>query len=188
MLCLLIQALPHVGLLIVMLFFIYAVIGMQVRKCPVVPLVLVIVVFPIFLLSFSTSFYRCLVKLPWLMVQKSTATTTSKPSLKLFCYCSGEGKHQCFMCSLIQVTLYNHFCNCLPVVATLFLVELSVNWPLFVCTGLPLESSGLKSCWPQCTGSSVTLNQTMAPERSIPAAPASPSATFSAFTCCVHFW
>ncbi len=30
MLCFLLQALPHVGLLIVMLFFIYAVIGMQV--------------------------------------------------------------------------------------------------------------------------------------------------------------
>ena len=48
--CFLLQALPYVALLIVMMFFIYAVIGMQVR-CKVRKVAQILIVLSLFLLS-----------------------------------------------------------------------------------------------------------------------------------------
>lgn len=74
-----VQALPYVALLIAMLFFIYAVIGMQVfrswapadfalRNCSSAELKL------------RVTSRRCLGRSPWWTGRKSTATTTSRPS------------------------------------------------------------------------------------------------------------
>lgn len=78
------QALPHVALLIVMLFFIYAVIGMQVR-----PGVIHLHVGTIDFYDACTTltkpqlFIRSLVRLPWWTAPRSTATTTFRHSLRL---------------------------------------------------------------------------------------------------------
>lgn len=84
------KALPYVCLLIAMLFFIYAIIGMQVRESntPAEALSLQI---PI---SWPSCLYfpcllRCLGTLNWVTRRILTSTTTSRPSLVLCCCCSG---------------------------------------------------------------------------------------------------
>lgn len=78
------QALPYVALLIVMLFFIYAVIGMQVsgRFVPLFPCLCLVLFSPCF--SFSEPFVPCLSS--WSLVIQSSclvALSSSPPLLSL---------------------------------------------------------------------------------------------------------
>lgn len=77
------QALPHVALLIVMLFFIYAVIGMQVRPGVIHLHVGTIDFYACATLTKSHLFIRSLVRSPWWTAPRSTATTTFRHSLRL---------------------------------------------------------------------------------------------------------
>ena len=81
------QALPYVALLIVMLFFIYAVIGMQVDTIvdPVwfAPILITRNVFP-----------RFSAKSPWTTTRPSTATTTSRRFPRRCSFCSGPPREK----------------------------------------------------------------------------------------------
>lgn len=100
------QALPHVALLIVMLFFIYAVIGMQVWPRE-------IHLHWFFFFFFRTSltkpqlFLRSLVRSPWWTAPRSTATTTSRHSHRLS-WCYSGGAHDP---STVLIEACVHVCN-----------------------------------------------------------------------------
>lgn len=87
------KALPYVALLIAMLFFIYAVIGMQVSDC-LFYLFFIIIIYLCFqpcAVACALGFYcRFLGRLPWWMDHRSTETTTSRPSLRPCCFFSGQ--------------------------------------------------------------------------------------------------
>lgn len=83
------KALPYVCLLIAMLFFIYAIIGMQVRESNAPTEALSLQMSISWPSCFFTRLLRCLGTSSWPTRRTLTSTTTSRHSLVLCCCCSG---------------------------------------------------------------------------------------------------
>lgn len=165
------QALPHVALLIVMLFFIYAVIGMQVHSS---------------LLSSVDCEYISKHFCIWILtVILTTLQIFGKVALVDGTQINRNNNFQTFPQAVLM--LFRWVSETKSLVKRLLAAKTEPR-SHFTYSDVLLERLGRRSWWPPCMGRSVTPSLTSCQERNTPAGPTSLCSTSSASIVSVPSW